>query len=191
MFWTIILPFNLAVLILAAMVAFFTVFAPTFKWSRRKAFAITTVLAVVAFIPSVAAIMSIVDSYRFGLFHYKAFSDVKDWRVERYLPTTAQSITVEKYAQGHRAKYSISEPDLLEFLDELWDKYGERSRMSRDDLHSDSHVTEDQHKQFGDLGWPVLENAIELHSPVKSNWAGATYYFDRDTGTAYHRAGYW
>ena len=107
------------------------------------------------------------------------------------LPTKARQITVDKYAQGHRARYSISESDLMGYLDGLWDKYGARSAISRDKLHGDSYVTADQLAEFSDLGWPVLENAIELHSPVQGNGAGATYYFDRKTGTAYHRAGYW
>jgi hypothetical protein len=191
MFWPLNLPFVGTVLVLVATVTFCTLFAPILKWKRLKTFGITTLFACIAFIPSVLLTMKLVDAFRFGIFHYDTFSDVNDFRIERYLPTMARQITVHKYPHGHRAKYSISEADLMEYLDGLWDKYGERSATSREELHSDSVVNWKQRDQFGYLGWPVLENALELHSPRRSNRAGASYFFDRKTGTAYQRAGYW
>jgi hypothetical protein len=191
MFWPIVLPIQIAFLILVGMVTFFTVYAPKFKWSRGNTFLITTLLACVAFIPSVMVILPIVNSFRFGLFHYEEYSDAYFSHIKSFRPPKARQITVDQRHGGHRAKYLISEKDLMDFLDDLWDKYGERSARSRDYMHSDSIVYEDQDDLFGDLGWPVLENAIELHSPVKSNRAGADYFYDRETGTAYHDAGYW
>jgi hypothetical protein len=44
---------------------------------------------------------------------------------------------------------------------------------------------------FRGLEWPVLKNAICFGSPTEADGGGATYYFDPDSGTAYHRAGYW
>lgn len=92
---------------------------------------------------------------------------------------------------GHLARYAISEANLIKFVDDLWDRWENSSARTREELHSDSRVAAYELREFTDLGWPVLEDAIRLRSPVKSNWAGATYYFDRATGIAYHWAGYW
>ena len=136
--------------------------------------------------------MSILDSQRFGTFEYASFSDVKDFRIERYLPTQATDITLNKYASGHRAKYSISQTELTDYLDELWNQYGEYSAVPRNQLNDGAEVSADLYAStFDDLGWSPLGNAIQFHSPVQADGGGATYYFDSSAGTTYHRAGYW
>ncbi len=192
MLWPLILPFKIAFWLLAGLVAIVTILAPSLKWKRGKTFAIALLLAIVAFIPSCTGIMAIVDSQRFGLFQYDSFAQVNDERIERYLPTQARNITLEKYAAGHRARYSISESDLMAYVDGLWDQYGEYSATERDDLDDGAKVSPESFDlYFGDLGWPVLENAIELNSPREGDGGGATYFLDRSGGTVYHFAGYW
>ena len=136
--------------------------------------------------------MAIVDAQRFGVFQYGVFSDVNDSRIERHLPTNARNITLEKRATGHRAKYSISESDLKEYLDGQWAQHGNRSSIPRAELREGAPVAREQFDlRYGDLGWLPLENAVEFHSPVASDGSGATYFFDARIGTAYHHAGYW
>ncbi|MBA4031283.1 MAG: hypothetical protein C0478_10410 [Planctomyces sp.] len=136
--------------------------------------------------------MSIVDARRFGVFQYATFADINDVRVQRYLPTTARYITLEKSAMGHRAKYSISESDLRAHLDEQWALRGQYSTIPRDKIGDGSIVSEETvARLFGDLGWTIPESVTEWHTPVGGNGAGATYFYDPTTGTAFHRAGYW
>jgi hypothetical protein len=40
--------------------------------------------------------MAVTDEQRFGVFEYTSFDDVNDFRVERYLPTAATDITIDK-----------------------------------------------------------------------------------------------
>src|SRR5262245_2312760 len=131
MLWPLIQTLQVSLLILAVGVALATTLAPKFNWKRRRAFVVATVLACLAFLPVVIATGTILDKLRFGVFQYETFAEVNDVRIERYLPPKARQITVDKFAQGHRAKYTISESDLMAFLDGLWTKYGSRSAMSR------------------------------------------------------------
>lgn len=186
-----ILPAEIAFWVLTAIVLLVTVFAPVMKWKRVKAFGIVSLLAVLAFIPSCMGIMATVDSQRFGVFRYDSYSEVDDFRIERYLPTQARDITLDKYFTGHRAKYSISQSELTDYLDGLWDRDGQYSAFARDDLNDGVTVSSDDFEYFfADLGWRPFE-AIEYHSPVQSDGGGAFYYFDPSTGTTYHCAAYW
>lgn len=89
------------------------------KWKRLHVFLTVGVLCLICFLPLCGAIMRSMDAKRFGVFDYESFADVQDFRVERYLPPAATHITVDKYAQGFRARFTISRSDLDSFLDEL------------------------------------------------------------------------
>ena len=192
MLWPIVLPFLITLGFLAVLVVVLTMIAPVFRWKRGPTLAISVVLACVLFIPSCTGIMRFVDTQRFGLFDYKAYADVGDFRVERFLPPEAHDITLHKAASGHRAKYAISETDLTEYVDGLWNRYGEQSTILRDEFGEGKPVAAEVFEQeFGDLGWSPLEDSVTFHSPVEDDGGGATYYYDRKTGTAYHEAGYW
>ena len=192
MLWPIILPFKIAFWSLVGIVVLLTLVSPVLKWKLAKTFLVSSVFACVAFIPFCAGIMSILDAQRFGVFSYGSYSEVQDFRIERYLPTTAREITLDKFAMGHRAKYSIAKTELLSFLDAIWLDAGEYSAISRDELDDDSIVPFDQvAHEFDGLDWPAFKTVIQFHSPVQGDGGGATYYFDPSTNTAYHRAGYW
>jgi hypothetical protein len=93
---------------------------------------------------------------------------------------------------GHRAKYSITETELREYIDQLWNKFGRLSAAPRGDSSERETASADEFELwFQGLGWPMPKNAICFSSPTEADGGGATYYFDPDSGTAYHRAGYW
>jgi len=193
MLWPIVLPFKITLGLLAAIVVLLTALASALKWKRGKVFGVASLVACLAFVPSCTGIMAIVDSQRFGTFQCENFADVNDFRIERYLPTQARDITLNKCAQGHQATYSISESDLRDYLDGQWDRYGQDSASSREELNDGSRVSADAYDfqfDYDDLGWPAFD-AVRFHSPVEEDGGGAIYYFDPATGTAYHRAGYW
>ncbi|MCJ8331688.1 MAG: hypothetical protein MJH11_17130 [Lentisphaeria bacterium] len=90
-------------------------------------------------------------SFRFGVFEYQNYEEVNDFRVERYLPKVSKNITLLKTPSGHQAKYEISNNEFHSYLDGLWDKYGERSAVKREDFSFD--------------GTPILDR-IDLHLEV-------------------------
>ena len=136
--------------------------------------------------------MSVLDARRFGVFQYATYDDVQDFRIYRYLPDSARSITLEKTAIGHRAKYSITEAEMRDYIDRLWNESGEGSAIARSDFEEGEIVKPDEIEyQFRELGWPPLTNAIRFRSPAQADGGGAEYFLDVSSGTAYHRAGYW
>jgi hypothetical protein len=192
MLWPLVLPFHITFWCLAALVAIATAVAPALRWKRRRTFLIAVFVACVTLIPSCAGIMAIIDTHRFGVFEYDTFAEVKDFRVERYLPPTATAITIEKRPQGFRARFSIAEGDLMAYLDDLWRQYGDKSIVKRGEMASMSVVDHESHElQFGDLGWPPLDGAMEYHSPTAENGAGFFVWYSPKRRIAYQRAGYW
>mgnify|MGYP001551322559 CR=1 FL=1 len=195
MFWPIVLPFTLTFCSLVAIVAAIAMFAPKLKWKRGKAFLLSSVLALVAFIPSCSGIKFVVDAFRFGDFEFETFGDVNDLRAERYLPMTATQITMHKpnHGNGYRARYFISKSDFMAYLDDLWDEYGDFSAVERGGFSDEGSLAtqDDLNRIFGDLEWEPLGNAIVYYSPRKANGRGATYYFDSETGIAFQRTAYW
>lgn len=192
MLWPLVLPVQITIALLASQVALLTALAPIVNWKRGKMCGISLAFGCLAFIPSCTGIMAILNSQRFGIFQYNSVSEVNDVRVARYLPAKARNISLKTYPAGHCAKYSISKADLLSYLDGLWDKSGQHSAISRDQLHDGEPVSADSIDHvFADLTWPALKNPIEFHSPIEHDGGGATYYFDATTETVYHRAGYW
>ncbi len=193
MFWNLVLPLRITFWTLIALVVVSTAIAPLLNWKRAKTFLITSALALVAFIPSCTGIMYLIDNAQFGYFEYNTFGDVKDFRVERLLPTTASQIKMYKRSNGYRAKYVISEVDLHAFLDNLWKQYGKNSPVQRSTLFGEGATvsSEELHRMFSELGWPPLTDAIEYHSPAEADGGGATYYFDASVGIVYQRTGYW
>jgi hypothetical protein len=192
MLWPLELPVKITFGLLVALVLLATVGSLRLKWAPRKTFVIASLFAFVGFIPSCAVVMKIVDARRFGIFQYASYDEVQDFRIERFLPTAARNITLEKTFIGHRAKYMISESELKSYIDGLWDAYGKYSAIPRSKLKEGESVkSEEIEMDFQDLNWPRMINAVRFHSPVEGDGGGATYFFDPTTGITYHRAGYW
>jgi hypothetical protein len=193
MFWPVVLPFEIAFWTLATVVAVITAMAPLLKWRLGKTFLISSSLAIAAFIPSCTAIMFVVDEIRFGTFEYATFEEVNDFRAERYLPTAATAILMQKHANGYLARYSISGSDFHAFLDNLWQEYGRHSTIERGKMLGEGlpAAREIQEAFFSELGWKPLEDATLYYSPSEADGGGATYFFDSNTGVAMQRTGYW
>lgn len=192
MLWPVVLPFQITACVFVAVVVCATILAPIIKWKRLKTFLGVSIFSMLAFVPSCAGIMHVIDAQRFGVFEYATFGDVNDFRVERYLPPVARDITLDKYAQGFRARFTITQAELDAFLDQLWDKYGERSAVPRGGMWSMEIVDANAHElYYGDLDWSHLENATESFGPSAANGAGFSIWYSAAEQLAYQRAGYW
>lgn len=192
MLWPLILPMKISFVVMVAIIVATTIFAPYAKWKRTRALGTVLTLVPLLFVASCCGIMGILDMQRFGTFEYATYSEVDDFRIERYLPTSATNITLNKYAAGHQAQYTISETDLRRFLDALWDFYDGRSKFSREQLQDGKIIAPDIYAdRFSELNWPPTGTMIELHSPVQADGGGATYYLHVESETAYHAAAYW
>ena len=193
MYWPTLLPLAITFWLFVIITVILTIFAPSLKWKRKKTFLVTTLIASVMLIPSCTGLMFIMDFSRFGIFEYKTYDDVQDFRVERYLPSSSKNITLQKGAPGYHAKYEISEEDFHVYLNDQWRQHGEHSAIKREDLSFDAMPVgrEEFDGYFKNLHWLPSENVIKYHGPIAGNGAGATYFLDRDRHTVYHYASYW
>ena len=135
----------------------------------------------------------VVDAVRFGDFTYASYSDIPDFRSQRYLPESAIGITMRKHSNGHLARYKISAIEFESFLDELWQNYGEYSASGRGEFFDEGEVVDPESfgTTFGDLAWDCPSSAIVYHSPTERDGGGATYYFDAEEGVVFQRTGFW
>lgn len=195
MLWPLILPLQITAALLAAAISAATALAPRLKRKRGPVFMLTTLAGLVAFVPSLYVVQWIVDSQRFGTFHYDGYAEVQDFRVERYLPPAATDITLYKRygGNGYVARYHISADDLQSYVDGLWDEFGDLSAIPRDELDADGQPVAggSVDRPFNELGWATLRDAIQFYSPVEDDGGGAAYFFDRQSGIVYQDAGYW
>ena len=192
MLWPIVLPFKITACVLLAVVFLATLAAPLARWRRVPTFVGVMVLSFLAFVPSCTGIMNILDAKRFGVFDYQTFNEVGDFRVERYLPRVARDITVDKYAQGFRARFTISQTQLDAYMDEVWSTYGDQSVVKRGEMSAMELVDKKSHDlYYGDLGWPHLDDATEVYGPTAGNGAGLSVWYSPSKRIAYQRGSYW
>lgn len=200
MFWSVQEPMAATVALFTtfAIIAIFVIpiFAFLFKCRWWKLLLFTMLMAVLIFPPTSTALWKEIDARRFGRFDYLHFEDVKDQRVERYLPPKATNISLFKYlgGNGYVARYQISEEDLLEYIDELWEKNGQYSAFKRGDLGGRGGMnSEERVDMISKLaGQPPAETAEkQFGSPVEGDGGGARYYFFPETGEAFQFSGYW
>jgi len=144
-----------------------------------------------------------------GMHRFQKGSEISDSRIMRYLPVEATDIRLISDRNGHMAHYRISAEAFDTFLAEVWERYREeRAAHPKSWVHySKENIT--AARKGSPVGryeprvrsteiifdkpivWEPLENATRYEGPHKRSAAGATYYFDRETGIACHDAGYW
>ena len=144
-----------------------------------------------------------------GMQRFQKGSEISDPRIMRYLPAEATDIRLISDRNGHMAHYRISAKAFDTFLSKVWERYRKESvaePKSWVDYSEESIAAALKGSPVGryeprvrsteiifdkPIVWESLENATEYEGPRRRSAAGATYYLDRETGTACHEAGYW
>lgn len=144
-----------------------------------------------------------------GMHRVQKGSEISDSRIMRYLPAEATDIRLISDRNGHMAHYRISAEAFDKFLAKVWERYRkERAAEPKRwvDYSEESIIAALKGSPVGryepkvrsteiifdkPIVWEPLENATSYEGPRRRSAAGATYYFDRETGIACHDAGYW
>jgi hypothetical protein len=168
-----------------------TLLAPRFRQRRAIVLLLATLLAGLLVVPTTFGVSSIIDRYRFGHFEHETFSDVQDFRIERWLPPKATDISLFKFSNGNGyiAKYKLSEVELNEYLNELWDKFGDESATARKEGAVDAHPF--WKRKFVEVNWDLPEDLLGDESPTELDGGGATYFLDRSSSTVFQTSCYW
>jgi len=191
LFYSLIFPFFLTVIMMFLFVTFATFYAPKYKWKRWVAFILSTLIALIAFIPGCTLTMTIADFFRYGEFNHDTYEDVNDWRVERYLPEDATNITLIKDGGGFYAKFSIEKNELDHWVKKFHEEnreYGQLGNYEEVDLQ---FAIEDFEYRFDSIQWDAPSDISRYDSIVAGNGAGFSLYYSQSEGMAYERAGYW
>ena len=102
--------------------------------------------------------MLVVDSIRFGEFHYQSYADIPDVRSRRYMRELANDIQIRKYAAGYQARYSISADDFQRALDRLWT---ERVNSVTNRVEGTQVDLQSVQSKFSRLHWKWPHHAIQ------------------------------
>jgi len=112
------------------------------------------------------------------------------WWTERgrgLIPPAAVDITLQRDLLDHYATYTISEPDLNDFLNQRFasdgktlDSFAERSPINPTRVGS----------PIGRLGWIATKETVVYAYPA-SNGGVHSYYHDPVTGSTYQSSAYW
>ena len=144
-----------------------------------------------------------------GMHRFQKGSEISDPRIMRYLPVEATDIRLISDRNGHMAHYRIPTEAFDTFLAEVWKSYQEEratqpkswEHYSKEDIAAarkgspvgryEPRVRSTEIIFDKPIVWEPLENATRYGGPRKRSAAGATYYYDKKAGIAYHDAGYW
>ena len=128
-----------------------------------------------------------------GKHSFQTVAEISDRRIKPCLPPQATEISLLSERGGHYARYKVAEADLMEFLDKLWEAKKDSSAHKRDRMAGEGEPAKPERmaKRFKAAGWEPLDNAVIYFSPSKRIGAMTTYYYDRESGIAYHDTGYW
>ncbi len=93
---------------------------------------------------------------------------------------------------GYRARFTITQAELDQWLDGVWTQFSQDSIVRRRDDNLKQKVgREFTGTIFEGLDWKIPDDLIEYEGPVAANGAGFTIWYDAQTQAAFQRAGYW
>lgn len=186
-----LLPAGITLVVLASILLAVRMAARRYSFNRRVATGLTVLLGWLAFIPLCGGVYTLIYPWRYGVFHYDTSDNVRDWRVSRFLPEGASSLTIDKEPSGFRAKFSMESQAFHDWFDRHWQEHGDRSAISRKEAISDGANSTPSGDQFADLGWVIPEDVQAFEGPRASNWAGFTIWYSERDGVGFIDAGYW
>ena len=190
MLWSIMLPIQIISGILLAATILFTLLAPLIRCSRSSVFLTMTLISGAAFFPLYSFVYKEVGRYRYGIFQYTTAADTRDYHFDNCLPPTATKITTDQFEMGHRARFTIEEVDLQEWIDVSWSKFGTQSISPRSS--EQTIVTKEElENEFEGLNWELPNKAVLYPFPVAPDGATVNVWYDHETKTAFTRAYYW
>jgi hypothetical protein len=190
-FWPVVLPFQLTLVVMGMLVVVRTYLATSKGRRPVGTFVMTTGLALLCFIPSCTAIGLLVDTRRFGLGHYPMHQAISNFHAPQLIPKAAREISIDKFASGHRANFKVGRADLEEWLDDLWKEHGNDSTLQRDRVRSSDFIATDFPEEFLAYGWKPAIEMTKYASPVSPRGAGFEIWYSPSDEIACQRCSYW
>lgn len=187
LFASLVLPVQITLLVM-----FMLAIGLTMPLRRVVKHPIAISLGICAFlgIPLLFLIGMVVDSFRYGEFHYDDASGLNDSYV--HLPSDSTKITLHKYASGHEMKFRIAKSSLEAWMTEITSQRNEYSDAKPFKL--DVRSENDRRKfidLFGHHGWRCPDDAVIYRGWRSARGGGFDVWFSDLEGIAFINAGYW
>lgn len=185
-----VLPFKITAVLLLVLGLVSVV---VFVWRGNRfssVLGVTTLVCFTLFIPSCAGIYRILEPIRYREFHYGTAVEITDPYI--LLPESATDITYHKYHWGHRARFTVTEENLVGWLSQLRE---DGLPFSSDEenvfVYTKPIPREYFDEYFGECEWPFVDDLMQIQGPWADNGAGFQLWHSPKTNTAYLLAGYW
>lgn len=128
-----------------------------------------------------------------GDHQFKTANHVLDGRIRPWLPPQANEISLFSARNGHYARYRVAEEHFMKFVDGLWEADQGASAHQRDEMAGEGEPGNPRRiAERLRIGGEQPQGEFRVyHSPSTRSAAMTTYFFNRETGIAYHDRGYW
>jgi hypothetical protein len=146
---------------------------------------------IVAGLPLLFLVGFLVDSVRYGEFHYADAKGLNDGYVS--LPAEATGVTLHKYASGHALKFKTSESSLTAWMNTLTQQRLEYTDATpfRLEEEEDGFLAEEFKNLFHRQGWSPPADVVVYRGWRSGRGGGFDVWFSKAGETAYISAGYW
>jgi hypothetical protein len=127
-----------------------------------------------------------------GRHSFQTAAEIADPRIKPWLPPQATEISLLSERNGHYARYKVKEEQFMKFLDALWEADKGKSAHKRDERDEGDRGNPERIAKLLDADEEEPPGQFRVYySPSKASAAMTTYYYDRESGIAYHDRGYW
>ncbi|MDZ4686148.1 MAG: hypothetical protein SH850_13865 [Planctomycetaceae bacterium] len=194
MFAPMILPLQLTCVLIVILFVVIVV-SPLGRSTRRQRIGWFLLGSPFLFIAAILIVGFLVDAVRYRTFQYAQAADIRDPYVR--LPKSATNVTVNKYASGHEARFSVTKAELLSWFDEEWKRVCVYSQPRNNADYQAGHPEASAQTghtldpRFETLGWEPLPDVVYFCGPVSGRGGGFTVYYSESRQLAYLRHAYW
>lgn len=147
----------------------------------------------VVFVPCYFVVYKATLAMRLGVGQYENYDAIWDPRFKRWLPEEATEIVSRNDIGGYEARFKIDRKSLDAWFDRCWTNAREKAVPREEPTVDVVFDPAEMEQAFGELGNHAPRDGvwIRYQGPRRSNWAGATTWFDEKSGVAYQQVGFW
>lgn len=187
MLWSLILPFEIAVLASLIAVCIVTFILKLCRQSLFMSLVVGVSVGGFVFFPAFSQASKHLDKLRFGQFHCATVKELPTEKVAFFMPPLAESIDLDATELGHRAKFKIRREDLVSWV-ATYCKQQEHTDLVSD--ASDPTTQQEFDVEFKECGWIYPSDLISIGECHSATGAGIEVWFSPSESQAYLRAAY-
>lgn len=189
MFHSLVLPFQIAILVLPFLATAAYFLLRRFKTNPTDAAVACCVCSVIAFVPLWVTVTVVLNQFRYGEFHFARGADVRLAHV--FVPAQATDVVIHARDNGYHARFRLDSADVGASLHWL----GVPKEFKTSPIHREDWTRSDGTRAFSDLfdryGWATPWGVVEYESPSTPTGAAFSVFVDPNSNDVYLFRSYW